>query len=609
MNPAHEVPIGFMSYAHFTSPQEQAKLDALRERLETEVYNQTGDPFRIFQDRRDIQWGEAWERRIETSIDSAAFLIPILTPAFFKSSHCRAELARFIRRERQLGSDQLIRPIYYITCQELEDDDRANGDQLIKTIATRQYADFRKFRFSNVQSAVYARNIAEIAEMLAGAIRKSRIYPSDQSPASGIMGDRMELAPVGDGSAGNGSAGDGTVADGTAADGTAAASLSNAAGLVSVFQNWGYCQDEILHELTTSTSIKVFAQIGQSILSRSALIFNALEHPNPSSQIRILHAGIKNPYVGERAALMRGADYREWREDIEYIQRVGARLKARLGRQIEIREHDEGYLWRLFIFDDFAYMQPYVYDSDNAQQAPVFKFTRLNEPDGVQANPGSLYNTFSRYFDLRWEECASKPTSLEGMVREGERAVVVALAQDSGQRLFVIHQKLLDRQESTLEFNYIGGKRNPNESWADALQREAREEIGSELVVKSSSYTRDLTSEAEFEPLHLNDEPKPYFIYRRTRTRSTEEKDDTLWLIGYEARVPAGALIAPSHEIAAIVTLSPELLRRTAREAITYDQIMNAGDGSSITVRPDVTFDYGRIAKPAHLAALSVRIW
>jgi hypothetical protein len=68
-------------------------------------------------------------------------------------------------------------------------------------------------------------------------------------------------------------------------------------------------------------------------------------------------------------------------------------------------------------------------------------------------------------------------------------------------------------------------------------------------------------------------------------------------------------LIAPSHEIAAIVTLSPELLRRTAREAITYDQIMNAGDGGSITVRPDVTFDYGRTAKPARLAALSVRIW
>jgi hypothetical protein len=65
----------------------------------------------------------------------------------------------------------------------------------------------------------------------------------------------------------------------------------------------------------------------------------------------------------------------------------------------------------------------------------------------------------------------------------------------------------------------------------------------------------------------------------------------TLWLIGHEARVPAGALIAPSHEIAAIVTLSPELLRRTAREAITYDQIMNAGDGSFITVRPGVTFD------------------
>lgn len=119
MDLAPEPPIGFMSYAHFTRQQEQAQLDAFRELLETEVYNQTGDPFRIFQDRRDIQWGEAWQRRIESSIDSAAFLIPILTPAYFKSPHCRAELARFMRRELQLGISDLIRPVYYITCPDL----------------------------------------------------------------------------------------------------------------------------------------------------------------------------------------------------------------------------------------------------------------------------------------------------------------------------------------------------------------------------------------------------------------------------------------------------------------------------------------------------------
>ncbi len=173
MHPVYEAPIGFMSSAHFTSSHEQAKLDALREHLETEVSNQTGDPFRIFQDRRDIQWGEAWQRRIESSIDNAAFLIPILTPAFFKSAHCRAELERFIRREQQLANNDLIRPIYYITCPELEGE-QASEDQLLKALTTRQYIDCRKLRFSTPQSANYARKVAEIAEMLARAVRKSR---------------------------------------------------------------------------------------------------------------------------------------------------------------------------------------------------------------------------------------------------------------------------------------------------------------------------------------------------------------------------------------------------------------------------------------------------
>jgi TIR domain/NUDIX domain len=590
MHPAPEAPIGFLSYAHFPNPQEQAKLDALRERLETEVYNQTGDPFRIFQDRRDIQWGEAWQRRIESSIDNAAFLIPVLTPSFFRSPHCRAELARFIRRERELDTDDLIRPIYYINCPELDDDTRINGDPLLKEIAARQYIDFRKLRFANQHSASYARKVAEIAEMLTHAIRTSR--ESDRS------GDAPESSRIAEEPSSTKSAEPNT------------ALISSAAGLSGVFQNWSHCQDEILRELTTSISMRVFAQIGQSILSRSALIFNALEHPRSDSRIKILHAGLTNPYVGERSALLRGADYREWREDIEYIQRVGARLKARLGNQIEIRQHNEGYIWRLFIFDDFAYVQPYIYESDNAQQAPVFKFSRLKAPDGVSSNSSSLYNTFARYFDLRWEECAARPSSLDEMIREGQRAVVVALAQDSGRRLFVIHQKLLDSQERTLEFNYIGGKRARSESWADALQREAREEIGSELIVKSSSYTRDLTSEAEFEPLHLTDAPRPYFLYRRTRAGSTEErKDDVLWIIGYEAGVPVGALLAPSNEIAALVTMSPELLRRTGRESITYDEIARAEDGSSVIVRPDIAFDYDRVAKPAHLASLSVKIW
>ena len=75
---------------------------------------QTGQEFTIFQDR-DIQWGQNWKRRIEKSLDEeVTFLIPIITPSFFKSKACRDELGRFLERERRLNRDDLILPVYYV---------------------------------------------------------------------------------------------------------------------------------------------------------------------------------------------------------------------------------------------------------------------------------------------------------------------------------------------------------------------------------------------------------------------------------------------------------------------------------------------------------------
>jgi hypothetical protein len=169
---------------------------------------------------------------------------------------------------------------------------------------------------------------------------------------------------------------------------------------------------------------------------------------------------------------------------------------------------------------------------------------------------------------------------------------------------------VLERDERELEFHYIGGKRGFGENWVEALLRESREEIGTALTIRSSMSTRDLTTDAEFEPLHLSDDPRPYFVYKRTRGGAPETADPgILWIVGFEATLAAGTTIQPSREIAAILKLTPELLRKTARETVTYEQITKATDGSCIIVRQDVDFDYKRIAKPAQLASLTVKVW
>src|SRR5215211_1349059 len=97
-----------MSYAH--SDDTDRHLTTFRERLSQEVQVQTGLEFPIFQDIKDIHWGQTWQQRINNSLDEITFLIPIITPSFFKSDACRAELKRFVEREKRLGRNDLILP-------------------------------------------------------------------------------------------------------------------------------------------------------------------------------------------------------------------------------------------------------------------------------------------------------------------------------------------------------------------------------------------------------------------------------------------------------------------------------------------------------------------
>ncbi|HUY76182.1 MAG TPA: toll/interleukin-1 receptor domain-containing protein, partial [Ktedonobacterales bacterium] len=107
-------PAAFMSYAQFNDRHDDGFLTQLREKLSGEVQAQTGQPFHIFQDRKDIRWGQQWRERIEDSLDSATLLIPIITPSYLLSEPCRNEFQRFLQREAKLNRNDLILPIYYI---------------------------------------------------------------------------------------------------------------------------------------------------------------------------------------------------------------------------------------------------------------------------------------------------------------------------------------------------------------------------------------------------------------------------------------------------------------------------------------------------------------
>lgn len=183
--------LAFMSYVNLDDQHEQGRLTRFRECLSGEVRMQTGKPFDIFQDREDIAWGQPWEKRIHESLAATTFLIPIITPAFFKSNACRKELKYFLKREEELGRGDLILPVYYVRCPVLEDKAKREHDKLAQVLAARQYADWRELRFEEFTSSSVRKALAKMAEQIVAALERSEAEASclqpekdDSTPAS-----------------------------------------------------------------------------------------------------------------------------------------------------------------------------------------------------------------------------------------------------------------------------------------------------------------------------------------------------------------------------------------------------------------------------------------
>ena len=156
----------FLSYARLDDEHDAGYLSQLCERLSREVRVQTGRDFPIFQDKKSIEWGENWKRRIDESIDATTFLIPITSPNFITSDICHSELLTFLGREKRLGRDDLILPIYYVDCSLFKE------DEVGKVLFERQYADWRELRFGSLDSKKCRKQIERLAVRLRDAIRR-----------------------------------------------------------------------------------------------------------------------------------------------------------------------------------------------------------------------------------------------------------------------------------------------------------------------------------------------------------------------------------------------------------------------------------------------------
>jgi parallel beta-helix repeat protein len=184
-------PAAFLSYVHDDDKYEH--VTKFRDRLSDEVQMVVGTEFAIFQDRKDIQWGQNWRQRIEESIDEVTFLIPVITPRFFNSEFCREELQRFLEREKRLGRNDLILPIYFVDTPLLNEDELCAEDELAQAIASRQYADWRELRFEPFTNPQVGKTLERLARQIRDALPRVQ---TAKTPAAAPARASAETQPT-----------------------------------------------------------------------------------------------------------------------------------------------------------------------------------------------------------------------------------------------------------------------------------------------------------------------------------------------------------------------------------------------------------------------------
>jgi hypothetical protein len=166
-------PAAFLSYTRLDDEFFGGAITSLRRLLELGVQVVTGDrTFDIFQDVDGIELGQKWQERLNEAISTATFLIPIVTPLFLKSDPCRDELKRFVEHERDLGRDDLILPIYFVTVPQLERPELLKDDPIASEIGSRQRYDWRVQSDHPPNDPEIRRAVRKLAERIATAIAR-----------------------------------------------------------------------------------------------------------------------------------------------------------------------------------------------------------------------------------------------------------------------------------------------------------------------------------------------------------------------------------------------------------------------------------------------------
>jgi hypothetical protein len=158
---------GFWSYVHADDQADGGRVVHLARDVVAQYEMQTGESIDLFLDKDALEWGEKWRSKVDISLASIAFFIPVITPRYFKSAECRRELQFFARQAKALGVQELVMPLLYLDFAALHEE--SPSDDLVALVKEFQWENWTDLRFCDPGSTEYRLGVSKLARRLVEA--------------------------------------------------------------------------------------------------------------------------------------------------------------------------------------------------------------------------------------------------------------------------------------------------------------------------------------------------------------------------------------------------------------------------------------------------------